>query len=358
MSAGADGTDAGTGSEPLKDALGAVTALVRDPRSMASVFSATIAEAGDLLWDGPTAHAGGISRTDVGGSVQAGLYLLADSPGGVTFAGQHWCTCPHPACPGPGTHDGSASERKGPGAVHTPLWLAAAVTAPALDALVYRPGPLTACAPGNWKRAGSADILGLRVADISCGSGAFLLAAGCYLASALTMAWAEEGDPRADNIQAAVREVASSCLYGADINGASAALARLSLQLAAYEPGQPCPAQAGRFTVGDSLLGTDFSRVFPEVAVKGGFDAVIGNPPFLGGQKITREFGTAYRDRLVSEVARGQRGSADLSAYFLLRSWDLLNDGGQLALIATNTLAQGARAVWAWSRCARRAGRS
>ncbi|MCD0485990.1 hypothetical protein LO771_27300 [Streptacidiphilus sp. ASG 303] len=82
--------------------------------------------------------------------------------------------------------------------------------------------------------------------------------------------------------------------------------------------------------------------VFPEVFTdRGGFDAVIGNPPFLGGQKLTGTMGEAYREYLVDHVANGVRGSADLVAYFELRAHDMLNRGGQTGLIATNTLAQG-----------------
>ncbi|WP_434740285.1 Eco57I restriction-modification methylase domain-containing protein [Micromonospora sp. SH-82] len=84
-----------------------------------------------------------------------------------------------------------------------------------------------------------------------------------------------------------------------------------------------------------------WSLEFPEVSEQGGFDAVIGNPPFLGGQKLTGAMGLAYRERLVSAIGRNARGSADLVAYFLLRAHDLLNSGGQTGLIATNTLAQG-----------------
>ncbi len=72
-----------------------------------------------------------------------------------------------------------------------------------------------------------------------------------------------------------------------------------------------------------------------------GFDAIIGNPPFIGGQRITGALGVPYRNYLVEAIARGQRGSADLVAYFYLRGFDLLAEGGHLGLIATNTIAQG-----------------
>ncbi|GGN37662.1 type I restriction-modification system DNA methylase subunit [Actinoplanes campanulatus] len=80
----------------------------------------------------------------------------------------------------------------------------------------------------------------------------------------------------------------------------------------------------------------------PDVVVDhGGFDAIIGNPPFLGGQKLTGAMGTNIRDWFVNQVAGGTRGSADLVAYFLLRAATLLRSTGTLGVIATNTVAQG-----------------
>ncbi|MEV6781839.1 DNA methyltransferase, partial [Streptomyces sp. NPDC051098] len=81
--------------------------------------------------------------------------------------------------------------------------------------------------------------------------------------------------------------------------------------------------------------------VFPEVLTRrGGFDAIVGNPPFLGGTKITGAMGEAYREYIVEYLASGRRGRADLVAYFVLRAHELLNGQGQAGIIATNTLAQ------------------
>lgn len=86
-----------------------------------------------------------------------------------------------------------------------------------------------------------------------------------------------------------------------------------------------------------------WSLEFPEVFAngRGGFDAIIGNPPFLGGQKITGATGTAFRNWLVAHIAEGRRGSADLVAYFFLRAWNLLREGGGFGLLAVNTIAEG-----------------
>ncbi|MGG6269127.1 Eco57I restriction-modification methylase domain-containing protein [Leptolyngbya sp. AN03gr2] len=83
---------------------------------------------------------------------------------------------------------------------------------------------------------------------------------------------------------------------------------------------------------------------FPEVFFEGekkGFDAIVGNPPFQGGQKITGAIGTDYRNYLVEHLAKGQRGSADLCAYFFLQANQLTNNTGGFGLVATNTIAQG-----------------
>ncbi|WP_404816562.1 Eco57I restriction-modification methylase domain-containing protein [Streptomyces thermolineatus] len=87
--------------------------------------------------------------------------------------------------------------------------------------------------------------------------------------------------------------------------------------------------------------------VFPEVFLdRGGFDAIVGNPPFLGGRKLTGAFGETYREYMVDYLAHGKRGNADLVAYFELRVHELLNGNGQTGVIATNSLAQGdSRAV-------------
>jgi hypothetical protein len=84
---------------------------------------------------------------------------------------------------------------------------------------------------------------------------------------------------------------------------------------------------------------------FPEVFLEGeGFAAIVGNPPFQGGLKLFTSLGGDYRDFLVEGLAkgiRGNRGTADLCAYFFLRSSSLLQKEGVFGLIATNTISQG-----------------
>jgi hypothetical protein len=125
--------------------------------------------------------------------------------------------------------------------------------------------------------------------------------------------------------------------------------AELTLSAAKGEPDEETKSREAA----DAWLATDvpgaglpreplhWPLVFPEVFAQGGFNAIIGNPPFLGGQKLTGSLGNAYREYLVNGVGRGARGSADLVAYFVLHAHGLLSSTGQTGLIATNTLAQG-----------------
>ena len=96
-------------------------------------------------------------------------------------------------------------------------------------------------------------------------------------------------------------------------------------------------------TVKPSRHPTHWPLEFPEVFVRknGGFDAIVGNPPFLGGQRITGAMGTAYRDYLVGCIANGKKGSSDLVAYFFLQAHRLLRERGDFGLLAVNTIAEG-----------------
>ncbi|MBI3272053.1 MAG: hypothetical protein HYZ53_23870 [Planctomycetes bacterium] len=81
---------------------------------------------------------------------------------------------------------------------------------------------------------------------------------------------------------------------------------------------------------------------FPEVfsGERPGFDVVIGNPPYLGGLKISRHYGGRYVNFLKANAPEAG-GMTDLSAYFFRRAYPLLCEGGHLGFLATNTIAQG-----------------
>lgn len=82
---------------------------------------------------------------------------------------------------------------------------------------------------------------------------------------------------------------------------------------------------------------------FPEVFRRenGGFDAFVGNPPFLGGQRISGTMGTAYHTYLVNFVTYEEKYSADLVVYFFLRLFTLLRDRACCGLLARRSASEG-----------------
>ena len=82
---------------------------------------------------------------------------------------------------------------------------------------------------------------------------------------------------------------------------------------------------------------------FPEVfaGLNKGFNSLIGNPPFLGGQKISGAMGDLYREYLVNCLADRIRGSADYVSYFFNRTLSLLATEGTAGLIGVKTIAEG-----------------
>lgn len=81
---------------------------------------------------------------------------------------------------------------------------------------------------------------------------------------------------------------------------------------------------------------------FPEVFDRDnpGFDSIIGNPPFLGGKRISTVLGPWFRDWLGTLHDESNK-NADLVAHFFRRAFYLMRSGGTFGLIATNTIAQG-----------------
>lgn len=81
---------------------------------------------------------------------------------------------------------------------------------------------------------------------------------------------------------------------------------------------------------------------FPEVfsRERPGFDAFIGNPPFLGGKQTSTAFGDAYLAFIMSEF-QPSHGNADLVAFFFRLAFRSLRHGGKFGLISTNSISQG-----------------
>ena len=151
--------------------------------------------------------------------------------------------------------------RRNAGAHYTPRLLAMDVVKYALEPLVYSPGPHETDDRSQWHLISSTDILNLHVADIACGSGAFLVAAARFLADHLVEAWTREevlgdyADRPGGARSHARRQVVARCLYGVDINEMAVEMCKLSLWLVSVDKNKPFSFVDDKVFVGNSLLG-------------------------------------------------------------------------------------------------------
>lgn len=169
------------------------------------------------------------------------------------------------------------TDRRSSGTHYTPRTLTEPIVRYTLEPLVYF-GPAEGYPQEEWKLKSSADILALKVCDMACGSGAFLVEACRYLSLRLVEAWNIEegkglhigidGDAREllgvleplpknmdDRLLIARRLVAQSCLYGVDINHLAVELAKLAIWLVTLAKNKPFSFLDHALRCGDSLVG-------------------------------------------------------------------------------------------------------
>ena len=82
---------------------------------------------------------------------------------------------------------------------------------------------------------------------------------------------------------------------------------------------------------------------FPEVfnAGRSGFDAFVGNPPFVGGQLLSGNFGPSYQSYLVNFLTYNEKSSVDLVVFFFLRMYGMLREGACMGLLARRSISEG-----------------
>ncbi len=215
----------------------------------------------------------------------------------------------------------------------------------------------------------SARLKSLTVLDPACGSGAFLITVLRYLVGA----WHEvqglrgqltKGLAQKDDDAALIADILRANIYGVDINAASVEIARLALWLHTARGDKPLSSLDKNIREGNSLIDSDFfkgqidlrfydesekERVnafdwateFPEVFERGGFDAVVGNPPYVKLQNfrtVHADMAAFLRDGRASvgalPYASTTTGNFDLYLPFIEKGITLLNNKGRLGYIA------------------------
>lgn len=223
------------------------------------------------------------------------------------------------------------------------------------------------------------EIAPMKFADIACGSGSFLL--GMYdellryhaayynepqnRKKALKAGCIESPDGRGLRLSLNQRkDILLNNIYGVDLDAQAVEVAQLSLFLKLLEEETTASAKGYQLQFretmlpsldrnvvhGNSLIGwdvggglfgdeeerklcpMDFKQAFPDVTRRGGFDAIVGNPPYVR-QESLKGLKSYFRQHYQS-----YSGTADLFVYFLEKGVSLLRDGGLYSVIVSSSL--------------------
>jgi N-6 DNA Methylase len=176
-----------------------------------------------------------------------------------------------------------------------------------------------------------ADVLALRVCDPTCGEGNLLVEAARYLTDRLRVR--EADSPR----DALAREVVRRCIRGVERDPAVAARCRLALSHFANLDAPP-PWLDETIVTDDAAsiaCASRWNTVFADEMARGGFDAVIGNPPFLNA--IERRAATTTRTAL--RVLHPELGAtADVAFHFFAIAASLRHPRGRVSMVTPRAL--------------------
>ncbi|MGH7599236.1 MAG: Eco57I restriction-modification methylase domain-containing protein [bacterium] len=187
------------------------------------------------------------------------------------------------------------------------------------------------------------DFRQFHIVDPACGSGLFLLKAFDAICNSI-----QKEDGAISPQQA--RAVLENCLFGIDIDAAAIQTAQQNLLRKAEKFGVLNANMTNQFFTGDALdllaenrsqLSLSFDEnqylnkiIFPEVMKNGGFDCVIGNPPYIRIQNI---FPIKRRQKYI-DFFQTASGRFDIANLFIELSATLLKNGGKLGFIVSNKL--------------------
>lgn len=197
------------------------------------------------------------------------------------------------------------------------------------------------------------EIANLKILDPACGSGSFLIKAFDYLASYQVQ---KEENKKFDlktklgQLEKAFRnrnvvkelsttdkiEILMNNIYGVDLDEQAVEIAQLNLMLKTLDRKQRLP-HLSNIKRGNSLINDlkvagrsafNWDEEFPEIMKNGGFDVVIGNPPYVEARQIEQKYVNFYRDNYNSAGNR-----VNTFPLFLEKSINLLKNGGLLGMI-------------------------
>lgn len=213
----------------------------------------------------------------------------------------------------------------------------------------------------------------LKILDPACGSGAFLIQALKYLLREHEWISSEKARVNYKFRQAEVfdkakvyREILAKNLYGVDINTESVEITKLALWLHTVMPGKPLSSLDNNILCGNSLVDDqiidvigelsddqrerinpfNYRESFADVFAAGGFDVIIGNPPYIKLQNMRRVqleatdfWSNAKKADGTPRFRSAQTGNYDIYLPFTEQCIELLHPQGRMGFIQPNVWA-------------------
>ncbi|MCK5332546.1 N-6 DNA methylase [Candidatus Parcubacteria bacterium] len=192
------------------------------------------------------------------------------------------------------------------------------------------------------KKAKKKDLPNIKILDPACGSGSFLISAYDKMLEAKNKLETQTG--LFDKF-----EILKNNIYGVDLDEQAIEIARLNLLLRVLSQKTKLPTLSHNIRIGNSLVDGEVEKLeedfgekwreqkafnwkkeFEEVFEQGGFDVIIGNPPYIKEDTNRNAFNGLHKNPYY-------QGKMDIWTLFACRAIDLLKDGGLFSFIAPSS---------------------
>jgi len=187
------------------------------------------------------------------------------------------------------------------------------------------------------------DVEKIRVLDPACGSGSFLIKAfdvlnEYYLKNDKDYAQSQL-DMKTGTIFTKKVKILQNNIFGVDLDKQAVEIAQLNLLLKIAEKGHRLPLLEQNIKCGNSLIDNEkitgnkafkWEKEFQEIMKEGGFDVVIGNPPY--GAKLSD------KEKAFKKLRYNADKTGNTASLFILKGLELVKEGGFLAYIVPKQL--------------------
>ena len=194
-----------------------------------------------------------------------------------------------------------------------------------------------------WKKYREA-VKNIKIVDPACGSGAFLITAFEYLLNYNNYLDDKIFDLTGvkDLFSDTTKEILQNNIFGVDLNKESVEITKLSLWLKTADGNKTLATLEDNIKCGNSLIDDpeiagemafDWEKEFPEIFSNGGFDIVVGNPPYVDIKSLNPVEVKYYFKRFLTTENR-----VNLYSIFIEKGIEILSKNGILSFINPNSM--------------------